>query len=225
MGVYQSPYEACPHLSEGGAYRSPHEACPHLSEGGAYRSPHEACPHLSEGGAYRSPYEAYPFLADEGTDLTCDFELYTDELSSLTGLLAAQAPAWRQQLLRVAELIYHANPALRTRLTLTPEEIRWLEQQTKELEEQAGGPCRRFVLPQGCPAACVAHLARVRAKCLVRLLYRAAQRGIPVPDALLDFTNLLSGYFFQLALVLNREAGVEELDFVSRSYTTPAAKE
>ena len=36
---------------------------------------------------YRSPYEAYPFLCDAGTDLRCDFELMTDEMASLTGLL------------------------------------------------------------------------------------------------------------------------------------------
>ena len=39
---------------------------------------------------YRSPDEAYPFLADEPQDLRCDFELLTDELASLTGLLAAK---------------------------------------------------------------------------------------------------------------------------------------
>ncbi len=34
----------------------------------------------------------------------------------------------------------------------------------------------------------------------VRLLYRFAQRGGKVEDALFDFANLLSGYFFLLAL-------------------------
>ena len=36
--------------------------------------------------------------------------------------------------------------------------------------------------------------------------------------ALLDLTNLLSGYFFLLALVLNARAGQEEAEFVSRNY-------
>lgn len=37
---------------------------------------------------YRSPYEAYPFLADEARKYDCDFEILTDEIASLTGLLA-----------------------------------------------------------------------------------------------------------------------------------------
>lgn len=167
---------------------------------------------------YRSPYEAYPFLCDDAADLRCDFELLTDELASAAGLLAAQAPAHRAQLLRLAELIYHANPTLRTRWTVTASEVAWLAQQVQALAGAAQGRCQRFVLPQGSPAACTAHLARVRAKCLVRLLYRHAQQGHAVPPPLLDFANLLSGYFFDLALVLNQQAGVDEIDYVSRNY-------
>ena len=39
---------------------------------------------------YHSPYEAYPFLSDAGDDLRCDFELFTDQMASRTGLLRAQ---------------------------------------------------------------------------------------------------------------------------------------
>ncbi len=167
---------------------------------------------------YHSPFEAYPFLSDEPDDLRCDFELLTDELASMTGLLAAQAEAFRPELLKVAELIYHANPTLRTRLTITPEEIDWLHTRLTALQEEAAGRCRLFVLPQGCEAACTAHLLRVKSKCLVRLLYRHIQAGHDAPDALMDFCNLLSGYFFHLALVLNARAGVDEIDYVSRNY-------
>ena len=73
---------------------------------------------------YRSPYEAYPFLCDAGEDLRCDFELLTDEMASRTGLLRAQVKdeALKAELLWVCELIYHMNPTLRTRLTVTEEE-------------------------------------------------------------------------------------------------------
>lgn len=111
---------------------------------------------------YRSPYEAYPFLCDAGEDLRCDFELLTDEMASRTGLLRAQVKdeALKAELLWVCELIYHMNPTLRTRLTVTEEE------------------CAR----------------------------------------LLDLANLLSGYFFYLALHLNEAEGVEEVPYVSRNY-------
>lgn len=169
---------------------------------------------------YHSPWEAYPFLSDAPEDLRCDFELLTDEIASHIGLLRAQVKdrTLQAELLRVCELVYHANPTLRTRFTVTPEEVQWLADATERLRVQSEGRCTRFVLPQGCSAACTAHLLRVRCKVLVRLLYRHAHQGHPVEPLLLDFSNLLSGYFFLLALVLNAQAGLEEAEFVSRNY-------
>ncbi len=169
---------------------------------------------------YRSPYEAYPFLCDDDADLRCDFELLTDEMASATGLLRAQVAdeALREELLWLCELLYHFNPTLRTRLTVTNAERARLAAAEERLRAQAAGRCARFVLTQGCAAACTAHLLRVRAKCLVRLLYRCLQRGGHVPDAALDIANLLSGYYFALALTLNAMAGVEEIPYVSRNY-------
>ena len=169
---------------------------------------------------YRSADEAYPFLADEPQDLRCDFELLTDELASLTGLLAAKVeePALRAELLWLDEMIYHANPTLRTAFSLKSEEVNALRDRTRLLMREAAGSVHRFVLPQGCETAALAHVLRVKSKHLVRLLYRHAHQGHETPEALFDFCNLLSGYFFGLALTLNRSARVEEMDFVSRNY-------
>ena len=41
---------------------------------------------------------------------------------------------------------------------------------------------------------------------------------VAVPDRRLDLANLLSGYFFYLALHLNEAEGVEEVPYVSRNY-------
>lgn len=166
---------------------------------------------------YRSPYEAYPFLSDDSGDLRCDFELLTDELASATGLLCAQVEdeALRAELLWLCQLIYHVNPTLRTRLTVTEEETARLAAAAERLRGESD--VRGFVLPCGCPAACTAHLLRVRAKCLVRLLYRHMERH-PVPPRLVDICNLLSGYYFFLALKLNALAGTAEVPYVSRNY-------
>lgn len=170
---------------------------------------------------YRSPYEAYPFLCDSGEDLRCDFELLTDEMASRTGLLRAQVTdkALRAELLWVCELIYHMNPTLRTRLTVTEEESARLLALAGALKERCAGRCKLFVLTQGCEAACTAHLLRVQGKQLVRLLYRWAEKGNAVPERLFDLANLLSGYFFYLALLLNEQAEVEEVPYESRNYT------
>ncbi len=169
---------------------------------------------------YRSPYEAYPFLADASEDLRCDFELLTDEISSLTGLLAAKVEdeSLRQELLRIDELVYHANPTLRTRFTITQEEIDWLKERTRQLQSEAAGDVHRFVLPCGCEAAALAHILRVKGKMLVRLIYRHMEQGVRGEEGLLDFCNLLSGYFFGIALLLNRWSKTPERDFVSRNY-------
>ena len=167
---------------------------------------------------YHSPYEAYPFLSDDSDDLRCDFELLTDEMASMTGLLRAQTADenLRAELLWVCELIYNINPTLRTRLTVTEEEAARLTAVVERLEGES--TVHGFVLPQGCEAACTAHLLRVKGKCLVRLLYRHMRQGHEVPPLLVDVCNLLSGYFFLLALKLNVLTGTAEAAYVSRNY-------
>ena len=65
----------------------------------------------------------------------------------------------------------------------------------------------------------MAHLLRADGKALVRLLYRYGYTAKQeVPPLLLDFANLLSGYFFALSLRLNMLDGVDEVPFVSRNY-------
>ncbi len=169
---------------------------------------------------YRSPYEAYPFLCDESEDLRCDFELLTDEMASLTGLLRAQVTdrALGEELLWLCELIYHINPTLRTFFSVTDDELSRLRGAVERLERECAGRCGLFVLTQGCQAACTAHVLRVRAKELVRLIYRHIRQGHEAPPALLDAANLLSGYYFQLALKLNMLSGVDEIPYHSRNY-------
>lgn len=167
---------------------------------------------------YRSPYEAYPFLSDADEDLRCDFELLTDELASAAGLLRSQIKetALGEELLWVCELIYHMNPTLRTFFSVTEDEVDHLVSVVDRMQAESG--VHGFVLPCGCQEACTAHLLRVKSKCLVRLLYRYQQRGGSVPDQLFDLCNLLSGYFFLLALKLNARNGAAERDYHSRNY-------
>lgn len=167
---------------------------------------------------YRSPYEAYPFLADADDDLRCDFEIMTDRMSSTIGLMASLCPERRAELLKIDELMYHANPSLRTFMSIAAEEIAWLNERLEQLRKETEGLCERFVLPAGTPRACVAHILRTDGKRLVRMLYRYAQRGGRVEESLFDFVNLVSGYFFMLALWLNHEDGFEEIPFESRNY-------
>jgi len=168
---------------------------------------------------YRSKFEAYPFLRDELDDLRCDFEILTDEVASMVGYLKAivKDEALQEELLFVCELIYHINPSLRTRTTVTQDELLQLEGMVERHREEVGHRCKRFVLPQGSKEASLSHVLRVKCKSVVRLLYRHHGQGHEVDPLLLDFTNLLSGYFFFLALKLNELARVEEIQHISRN--------
>ena len=115
---------------------------------------------------YRSPYEAYPFLCDADEDLRCDFEILTDRMASCAGLLASLVPERREEVLRVEEMIYHANPTLRTFFSVTGEETEWLKGRIEALKEETAGLCERFVLPAGTTRACVAHVLRADGKAL-----------------------------------------------------------
>jgi len=72
-------------------------------------------------------------------------------------------------------------------------------------------PLRRFILPGGCRAGSLAHVARTVCR-------RAERRMVLLgPDALetelLAYVNRLSDFLFVLARVLNRRAGVAESEW------------
>jgi cob(I)alamin adenosyltransferase len=170
-----------------------------------------------------SAYVAYTFLYDPSADLRCDFEILSDEIASMIGLVRAliddrvvqDGGELREDLLKISELMYHINPSLRTKIAVTGEELAWLHEKAVRLQVD---PSSRFVVPQGCVPAAYSHVIRSKCKALVRLLSRHAQQGHPVDDILFDFINLFSNYFFALALRLNHVYGVTEVPFTSRVY-------
>lgn len=175
---------------------------------------------------YQSPYQAYSFLDDQPEDYRCDFEILTDELASLTGQLRATCAASTfeehnaivAELQRVDELIYHLNPSLRTKVTITDSELQWLLERTKAMDQVTKANRSFFVLPAGSVAACQAHVIRSKWKVIVRLLYRMDYAGKTIPPKVYDLCNLFSGYFFMLALYLNKREHVTEIPFESRNY-------
>lgn len=102
-------------------------------------------------------------------------------------------------------------------LAIRDEDFEWLDQLYVRLMQE-NGPLRQFVLPAGCEGACALHVLRSRCKAVLRIAYAIDREEKPVPAILLDFWNLLSNVFFQMALKENRLEGVSEIPFVSRSY-------
>ena len=178
-----------------------------------------------------SKYLAYSFLYDNAADLKCDFEILTDEVSSMIGLLRsllcdediAAEPSLAEDLCKINELMYHINPSLRTRVAVSGEELAWLEEKTRYLQKAVHDVVSNkgdsaFFIPQGCTRAAYSHVIRSKCKTLVRLLSRFQQQGNAVDAILFDFLNLYSGYFYFLALWFNKNQGVDECPFISRVY-------
>jgi ATP:cob(I)alamin adenosyltransferase len=173
-------------------------------------------------------YLAYCFLYEDASDLKCDFEILTDEISSMIGLLRSLLddidrtadPELTENLSKINELMYHINPSLRTEVKVTREELDWLFQQTQSLQKTAesSGDKITFVLPQGCTQAAYSHVIRSKCKTLVRLLSRYQQQGNEVKEILFDFCNLYSGYFYFLSLWFNKNHEEKERPFKSRAY-------
>ncbi|KKY00961.1 MULTISPECIES: ATP:cob(I)alamin adenosyltransferase [Paraclostridium] len=167
-----------------------------------------------------SKYLAYPFLYDKSDDLRCDYEIFTDEISSTIGLLRAfvQDENLKKELSKINELVYHMNASLRTFVSLTNDELKWLESRTVFYQDEIKGIFEKFVLPQGGVCGSYAHIIRTKCKALVRLLHRYKENGNDVDELLFDFANLLSGYFFVLAIKLNKDEGIQETEFISKNY-------
>ncbi|MEG0642025.1 MAG: ATP--cob(I)alamin adenosyltransferase [Clostridium sp.] len=163
---------------------------------------------------------AYPFLYDSPLNYKCDFEIFTDEISSAIGLLRAKVKDEniKAELSIINELMYHINASLRTFTSVTNSELNWLEERTKAYSDDVHDRCTKFVTPQGGEAACISHIIRSKCKGLVRLLHRHETLGNEVDPLLFNFANVFSGYFFVLALKLNKMEDIDETEFCSRNY-------
>ncbi|MEF9951006.1 MAG: ATP:cob(I)alamin adenosyltransferase [Clostridium sp.] len=168
----------------------------------------------------KEKYLAYPFIYDDPLDYRCDFEIFTDEISSTIGLLRAKVSDenLREELSQINEIMYHINASLRTFTSVTLDELKWVESKIEEYRVETKDRCNKFVTPQGGEAACTAHIIRSKCKALARLMHRHEMQGNNVDPLLYNFVNLYSGYFFLLALKLNKMEDINETEFVSRNY-------
>ena len=157
---------------------------------------------------------AYSFLKE--TSRKCDYEIATDELASMIAM-AMHETKHQPELLKICELVYHANGSLRGRLAVKQKDFDWLSALYDRLVEE-NGPCKMFVLPAGSRGACSLHVLRSRCKAILRIAYAIDREEQEVPQLILDFFNCLSNVFFQMALKENRLEQVEEIPFVSESY-------
>ena len=159
---------------------------------------------------------AYSFLKE--TSRQCDYEVASDELASLIAQ-AAHSVKHQPELLKLCELVYHANGSIRGRLAIRNQDLGVARSAVCPSRRRKTDPSRVLRAAGWLRGACVPHVRPAsRRKAVLRIAYAIDPEEKPVSTILLDFWNLLSNVFFQMALKENRLEGVSEIPFVSRSY-------
>lgn len=160
----------------------------------------------------------YPYMHESGS--TVDFEIRTDSLTTRIGQAASlttDIPVVHRDLMELLPMAYHLNGSVRGKLAITYEDLERLSRMydfyVAEVKEQIDS----FLLPQGSTAACVLHVCRSEAKKSVRALHKLSVER-DVPDILFDYAHLLANVLFVMAVYVNKQHGVEEIPFVSKSY-------
>jgi cob(I)alamin adenosyltransferase len=136
-----------------------------------------------------------------------------DELNSTIGLLLCEAlpPSERARLVLVQHRLFDLGGelAIPGQLSLTDAHVAALENWMDEYNATLGS-LKEFILPGGCRAAGVCHLARSVAR---RAERRLISLGLaePVSAPARQFVNRLSDFLFVLARELNRVAGISDV--------------
>ena len=162
---------------------------------------------------------SYPFLYD--SDKLCDYEILTDELTSLLGMSASFANNHRElknELYKIADIAYHSNGSVRGKLAVSYEDVDWLYTRYTYYKELTEDRETLFVLPAGGNLASSLHVCRCKAKAVVRMLYKLDVEGHKVPEVLFDFANVLANYCFVVAMFANKIDKIKEIPYESKSY-------
>jgi cob(I)alamin adenosyltransferase len=97
------------------------------------------------------------------------------------------------------------------RLTVTGNQVEWLEQQIDALNSELA-PLRSFILPGGRPTAAYLHLARTVCRRAERLMVELADKSAEgVTPAALKYVNRLSDFLFVLGRYANDQGACDVL--------------
>jgi cob(I)alamin adenosyltransferase len=135
-----------------------------------------------------------------------------DELNSVLGLLLSQELPQniRERLSPIQHRLFDIGgelclPGKPVHRALSSEDIEALEAALEQLNADLP-PLREFILPGGCPAAAIGHLARTVCRRAERRLVRLA-KTTELDPAAVTYLNRLSDLLFVVARQLNRLAG------------------
>ena len=137
-------------------------------------------------------YMCYPYMREAAS--TVDYEIRTD--------------SWPFR---------YANGSVRVSLAITEKDLEELSNMYDRYINEVRDDIQTFVLPQGSQAACALHTCRSEAKKSVRALHKVSTER-DVPGILFDYLHLLANVLFALAVYVNKQHGIQEIPFISKSY-------
>ncbi|MFC9600468.1 hypothetical protein ACFTQL_21785 [Peribacillus butanolivorans] len=166
----------------------------------------------------------YPYMRESVS--TVDYEIRTDSLTTQIGLAASltkDVPDVYRDLMELLPMTYHLNGSVRGKLAITDNDLKRLSAIYDHYVVEVKEHIETFVLPQGSTAACVLHTCRSEAKKSVRALHRVSLER-EIPEILFDYAHLLANVLFVMAVYVNKQHGIEEIPFISKSYPTKPMK-
>jgi cob(I)alamin adenosyltransferase len=147
-----------------------------------------------------------------------------DELNAVVGLARTEpmSPQLDVVLARVQNELFDMgaelatpDPAAKGTATLGPTHVARLEAAI-DLYEGLLEPLREFILPGGCPAAALLHLARTVCRRAERRVV-SLSKIVPVRNELIVYVNRLSDLLFVLARAANHLAGERDVPWQKSS--------
>ncbi|MFE5431155.1 hypothetical protein [Peribacillus simplex] len=166
----------------------------------------------------------YPYMRESVS--TVDFEIRTDSLTTQIGLAASlteDVPDVYRDLMELLPMAYHLNGSVRGKLAITGDDLDRLSAIYDRYVAEVKDRIETFVLPQGSTAACTLHTCRSEAKKSVRALHKVSLEK-EIPGILFDYAHLLANVLFVMAVYVNKQQGIEEIPFISKSYPTKPMK-
>ncbi len=145
-----------------------------------------------------------------------------DELNSAIGVLRVEAIPARAatELAHIQDALFHigaflADPSGRHRVPAELLQPLWLERWIDAMDAELP-PLRSFVLPAGCRAAALAHVARAVCRRAERAVVGLRDGGESSAGGVLPFLNRLSDALFVCGRWLNQQAGVADVAWKGR---------
>ena len=121
-------------------------------------------------------------------------------------------------------MAYHLNGSVRGKLAITEDDLNRLSEIYDYYVAEVKDRIETFVLPQGSTAACILHTCRSEAKKSVRALHKVSTGKGCAREFFLIMLICLPMYLFVMAVYVNKQLGVEEIPFISKSYPTKTMK-